>query len=103
VTLPPDLDDKFTALEADLAALIELLQAANEPFWPRLFTQGLAQIRARRLSGATYVLGCYGGADTFSDLELASPLRQQRLVQLRNRIFALADAIAAASAQPGLQ
>jgi hypothetical protein len=99
MTLPPQLDDKFIALEADVAALIDLLRAANEPLWPRLFAHGLVQIRARRLSGATYVLGCYGGAETFSDLTLASPLHQQRLVQLRNRIFALADAIATASAQ----
>jgi hypothetical protein len=98
-SLPPLLDDKFAALERDLTALIELLGRANETFWPRYLTQGLMQVRARRLSGATYVLGCFGGEGTFSDFALTSPLHHQRLVQLRNRIFALADAIAAASSQ----
>jgi hypothetical protein len=99
-TLPPGLDAKFVALEADLADLIDLLGAANETFWPRYLAQGLEQVRARRLSGATYVLGCFGGAATFSDFELASPRRQHRLNELRNRIFELANAIAAASARP---
>jgi hypothetical protein len=99
MSLPSTLDDKFAALEVTLVELIELLNDANDTFWPRFFAPGLVQVRARRLSGATYVLGCYGGAETFSDFELVSPLRQRRLHALRDRTFELANAIAAASAQ----
>ena len=57
-----------------------------------------------RLSGATFILGCYGGEDTFSDVviglqwETTEPLHYRnanaRLSTLRDGIFAAADAIA---------
>jgi hypothetical protein len=96
------MDERFRTLEADLLQLINLLSGANETFWLRFMRQGLSQVQARRLSGATYVLGCYGGADTFSDLILigTDAAANTRLVELRNRIYEIADAIASASAQP---
>ena len=102
MSLALDMDERFRALEANLQELIDLLSIANELFWLRFMRQGLTQVKERRLSGATYVLGCYGGAETFSDLVLAgsSAATNQRLVELRNEIYALANAIAAASAQP---
>jgi len=67
-------------------------------------------VREKKLAGATYVLGCYGGEDTFSDLvvypELINSDPQQhhvlnnRLGRLRDTIFMVANDIAAASAQP---
>jgi alpha-D-ribose 1-methylphosphonate 5-triphosphate synthase subunit PhnG len=102
MSLTLDMDERFRALEADLQELIDLLNVANDTFWLRFMRQGLVQVKARRLSGATYVLGCYGGAETFSDLELpgSGAATNQRLIELRNEIYALANAIAAASAQP---
>ena len=59
--------------------------------------------RENRLSGATFILGCYGGEDTFSDLVIARTIEHSdpaafrrlnaRLTELRNRIFERANAI----------
>lgn len=85
--------------------LIALLDEADDRFWLPWFERGLTQVRGHRLGGATYVLGCYGGADTFSDCQLrpdlatADPLRHRnlnaRLAVLRDRVFDAANAITA--------
>lgn len=101
MALAGDMDARFSGLAAHLQELTELLRGADERFWLRFMTHGLAQVRAHRLAGATYVLGCYGGADTFSDFSLVAPhdTGNRRLNELRNEIFRLANAIAAGSAQ----
>lgn len=96
---------EFEALEDDLIALLGLLDEVEERFWRNTLARGLNQIRAGKLAGATYVLGCYGGQDTFSDLVIggsyaeSEPLRfrnlNARLTELRTRTFESANAIAA--------
>ena len=98
------LDAEFETLEDCLVRLIALLDEADERFWARTMERGLAPVRARTLAGATFVLGCYGGQDTFSDLVLGihlletDPVRARnldaRLTELRNRTFDAANAIA---------
>jgi len=101
MTRVSDMNARFAGLAARLLELTELLRSADETFWLRFMSHGLEQVQARRLSGATYVLGCYGGAETFSDFALTAPHagRNLRLNELRNDIFRLANAIAADSAQ----
>ena len=100
-----NLEDEFATLAADVRALVSLLDEAEETFWSNTLARGLRQIEARRLAGATYVLGCYGGVDTFSDLVIGAqwsrsdPLRYRnlnaRLGHLRTRTFESANAITA--------
>ena len=99
------LDQEFATLEADLEALLGLLREAEETFWVNTLARGLRQIQANELGGATYILGCYGGQDTFSDLVIgerwseSEPLRYRnlnaRLTHLRTKTFESANAIAA--------
>ena len=99
------LDDEFAALAADVRALVGLLTEADETFWSNTLARGLRQIEGNELAGATYVLGCYGGVDTFSDLVIgrkwtdSEPLRfrnlNARLGHLRTRTFESANAITA--------
>lgn len=99
------LEAEFATLEADVKALIGLLTEAEETFWCNTLARGLRQIEAHRLSGVTYVLGCYGGENTFSDLVIgkqwarSEPLKYRnlnaRLGHLRNRTFDSANAITA--------
>ncbi len=62
------LDDEFEEIAVCVRMLIDLLEEAEEPYWIPQLQRSLAQVTQRRLSGATFVLGCYGGVDTFSDL-----------------------------------
>ncbi len=99
------LEREFATLETDLQALLGLLEEAEEKFWHNTLARGLRQVREQKLAGATYVLGCYGGVETFSDLvigrkfEASEPLRfrnlNARLTHLRSRTFESANAIAA--------
>lgn len=99
------LDAEFAALEADVRALIGLLTEAEETFWTNTLARGLRQVEAHRLSGVTYILGCYGGENTFSDLVIgikwarSEPLKYRnlnaRLGHLRTRAFESANAITA--------
>ena len=99
------LDAEFAKLETDVRALVGLLIEADETFWSNTIARGLRQIEAHKLAGATYILGCYGGVETFSDLVIgqkwskAEPLRfrnlNARLGYLRTRTFESANAIAA--------
>jgi len=103
-TLLNSLELEFATLEADVRALVGLLEEAEEKFWSNTLARGLRQIEAQHLSGATYILGCYGGEDTFSDLVIgkkwsrAEPLKYRnlnaRLGHLRTRAFESANAIA---------
>ncbi len=99
------LEQEFATLEVDVQALLGLLQEAEETFWSNTIARGLRKVRAQKLAGATYILGCYGGEDTFSDLVIgerfyrSEPLRYRnlnaRLSLLRTRAFESANAIAA--------
>ncbi|MGE0621018.1 MAG: hypothetical protein AB7I04_22660 [Pseudomonadales bacterium] len=100
-----NLEEEFATLAADVRALVGLLQEAEETFWSNTLSRGLRQIESNKLAGATYILGCYGGVDTFSDLVIgrqwsrSDPLRYRnlnaRLGHLRTRTFESANAIAA--------
>jgi hypothetical protein len=99
------LEEQFSALARDLETLIALLHEADERFWIIWLKRGLSQVRSKHLGGATFVLGCYGGEDSFSDFKLkpelahADPLRYRnlnaRLTELRTRVFLSANAITA--------
>ncbi len=99
------LSEEFAALEDAVKQLIALLEEANEGFWVAYLTRALKQIQANRLSGATFVLGCFGGQNTLSDLvigtaiEQSDPLRfrnqNARLTHLRTRVFETANSITA--------
>jgi len=98
-SITPELEARFVELEVRLDTLIALFEEAGETFWHRYLARALIDVRERRLTGVTYVLGCYGGEDTFSDLTLGAPALDRRLVQLRSSIFTIADAIASSAAR----
>jgi hypothetical protein len=97
------LDRQFDQLGDSVARLIGLLEESGDPFWIPYLKRGLILIRENKLAGATFVLGCYGGAETFSDLvvgrrfEHSNPLMfhnlNARLSHLRSQTFECANAI----------
>jgi hypothetical protein len=100
-----DLELEFRTLERNVEELIALLQEEDERFWSGYLKRGLSQVVENRLSGATFILGCYGGHETFSDFRIgerwqeSEPLRHQnlnaRLNGLRTAVFESANAITA--------
>ena len=82
-----------------------LLNEADERFWVMCMQRALPKIDDHELAGATLVLGCYGGMETFSDLVLckdmidSDPIRYRnlnaRLDHLRTKTFEAARCIAA--------
>ena len=98
-----ELDRQFDRLGDSVVQLISLLEESGDPFWIPYLQRGLAQVRENRLSGATFILGCYGGAETFSDLVIGHRFEQTdpqvfhnlnaRLSDLRTRTFDCANAI----------
>lgn len=100
-----DLDQEFRALERSVEELVALLQEEDETFWSECLRRGLRQLADNRLSGVTFILGCYGGVETFSDFHLGErwrvndPLRYRnlnaRLTLLRTRAFDAANVITA--------
>ena len=98
-----NLQSEFDQLERDLQQLVALLEEAGATFWSRMLSRGMSKIQARELAGATYVLGCYGGIDTFSDFTISADQFDElqvrnlnaRLNQLRTATFESAQAIAA--------
>ena len=98
------LAEQFNTLAHLLRQTISLLEESEERFWLAYLKRGLKKIDEGHLAGATFILGCYGGQDTFSDViigrhwEQDAPLRFQnanaRLQSLRNDIFESASAIA---------
>ena len=101
---PTSLSECFDALARALRQMIALLEESGDTFWIAYLKRGLAQVEKRHLGGATFILGCYGGADTFSDTRIGAALKHSspldyrnlnaRFEALRNDIFSLADAIA---------
>ncbi len=99
------LDEQFDQLAGHTRALIGLLEEADHRFWISYLQRGLRQVEERKLAGATFILGCFGGFETLSDLTLAEeardsdPLRYRnlnaRLTHLRTQTFEAANAIAA--------
>lgn len=98
--LDPILEARFVELEVRLEELIALLTRVDERFWRRMFERCMPEVRARRLTGVTAVLGCFGGEDTFSDLTVGAELDARRLIKLRTAIFDVANGIAADCAGP---
>ncbi len=98
-----ELDRQFVELGDSVAQLIGLLEESQDPFWIPYLRRGLEQVRENRLSGATFILGCYGGHETFSDVvigrrfEETDPLKfrnlNARLTHLRTLTFDAANAI----------
>ena len=98
-----NLHDEFAELDRTLTELIDFLEAADERFWSMMLKRGLDKVRAHHLAGATYILGCYGGEDTFSDFSLDESeltpnadfsLLNRRLTELRTATFEAARVIA---------
>ncbi|NJN51795.1 MAG: hypothetical protein HC809_08475 [Gammaproteobacteria bacterium] len=96
--LDPVMEARFIELEVRLDELMALLDRVGERFWRRMIGRYLPEVRARRLTGVTGVLGCFGGQDTFSDLTVGYDLDARRLAALRTAIFDVANGIAADSA-----
>ena len=95
------LNKEFNDLAQALRQLISLLDEHEERFWRGYLERGLPQVERGHLSGATFVLGCFGGMDTFSDFQLdasgddlAHRNANARLTHLRNTVFESASAIA---------
>lgn len=98
-----ELDRQFGELGDNVEQLIGLLEESGDRFWIAYLRRGLKDVRAHKLAGATFILGCYGGEATFSDLTIAAdlkdsdPLRHRnlnaRLSALRTRTFECANAI----------
>ncbi len=98
------LNKEFDNLAHALRQIISLLDEHGERFWRGYLERGLPQVERGHLSGATFVLGCFGGVDTFSDFELvdvdtaddalARRNANARLTHLRNAVFESASAIA---------
>jgi len=97
------LDEEFRELERSVEELLALLDEENERLWIGYLKRGLKQVNLNRLAGATFILGCYGGEDTFSDLVIGKRWRESdplkfrnlnaRLNHLRTRTFEAANAI----------
>ncbi len=98
-----ELDRQFDQLGDQVAQLIALLEESGDPFWIPYLRRGLTDVREHRLAGATFVLGCYGGVETFSDLVIGRRLEHSdplafrnlnaRLTHLRTATFESANAI----------
>ena len=88
--------------------LIALLDHAREPYWKLWMERALVMLDDNRLAGVSRVLAAYGGEDTFSDLVLSPDLadraphkfsaQNERLVELRDSIFELANIVSSGTA-----
>lgn len=97
------MSQQFDAIAEITERLVGLLDESGETLWIRYFRRALPLVKAYKLAGATHVLGCYGGRDTFSDLvigeqwESSDPLRfknlNARLQRERDALFAAANRI----------
>ena len=98
------LSSEFAKLDRLVHELLALLDEADETFWHRYLERGVKNVQAHKLAGATFILGCYTGQGSFSDLKLARDLEQSeplrhrnlnaRLTALRNEVFSSASRIA---------
>ena len=100
-----NLKQEFDELERAVRETIGLLEEIDgQKYWLIMFRRALLSIKARELSGATSVLSCFGGEDTFSDLTLEQTFKDNeslhlrnlnsRLDRLRNKMFESAKRIA---------
>ncbi len=98
------LGQEFARLDSLLSQTISLLKESGDTFWIAFLERAVVQVQENKLSGATMVLGCFNGADSFSDLTIGEHLKEsdelayrnlnQRLHQLRNEVFDSASTIA---------
>ncbi len=98
------LQEEFRNLADLLEQLLSLLDESGDEFWSAYLRRGLTKVKNSELAGATYILGCFNGADTFADLTIGSQWQQEdpiryrnlnaRLMDLRNRTFQSASRIA---------
>ena len=80
-----DLEKEFEELERSVRQMIGLLEEINgQKYWLIMFRRALKSIEAKELAGATSVLSCFGGEDTFSDLRLAQSLKEDEPLRIRN-------------------
>ena len=94
------LAHQFDDLAAVTGRLISLLAEADERFWRRQLERALPLVRAHKLAGATHLLGCFGGANTFSDLVIGESLQDTDPLRFKNlnaRLKADRDALFAAA------
>ena len=99
------LNQQFIDLSNTTRELIGLLVETDEKFWIMVLRRALVKVDSHELAGATLILGCYGGVDTFSDLIVGKPLEADdplsfrnlnaRLDHLRTQTFEAARCIAA--------
>ena len=61
------LNQQFIDLSNTTRELIGLLVETDEKFWLMVMRRAVVKVDAHELAGATLILGCYGGMDTFSD------------------------------------
>ena len=78
------LQQEFSQLGQNLERLLALLEEADETFWRTYLVRGQDKVAGRELAGATYILGCFGGMDTFSDLVLARDLEAKDPMRFKN-------------------
>ena len=80
-----NLKQEFDELERAVRETIGLLEEIDgQKYWLIMFRRALLSIEARELSGATSVLSCFGGEDTFSDLTLEQTFKDNESLHLRN-------------------
>jgi hypothetical protein len=99
------LNQQFIDLSNTTRELIGLLVETDEKFWLMVLRRAVARVDAHELAGATLILGCYGGTDTFSDLIIGKSIETEdplsfrnlnaRLDHLRTQTFEAARCIAA--------
>ena len=80
-----NLDQEFDELEQSVRQTIGLLEEiGGQKYWLIMFRRALKSIEGKELAGATSVLSCFGGEDTFSDLRLAQTLKEEDSLSIRN-------------------
>ena len=80
-----DLQQEFDELERAVRETIGLLEEVDgQKYWLIMFRRALLSIEAKELAGATSVLSCFGGEDTFSDLILEQSFKEEESLHIRN-------------------
>ena len=80
-----NLEQEFNKLEKSVLQTIGLLEEiGGQRYWLIMFRRALKSIKEKELAGATSVLSCFGGEDTFSDLRLAQSVKEDESLRIRN-------------------
>ena len=80
-----NLEQEFNKLEKSVLQAIGLLEeVGGQKYWLIMFRRALKSIKEKELAGATSVLSCFGGEDTFSDLRLAQSVKEDESLRIRN-------------------